>query len=173
MKMCIKCNINQSLEDFPKSTSSKDGKHSYCKKCMVRQRMDRYERKLKIMKMTETHRQCRVCEDLLSFDHYFNKKSPYCKKCQAYLGHIRNVRKYGIEPQDYINLLKKQDYRCKTCNRKTEKRLCIDHDHSCCIGEKSCGNCIRGLLCFECNVALGMIKDNKEVLASMILYLST
>ena len=172
MKQCIKCNMNQSLEDFPKSASSRDGKHSYCKKCMVKQRMDRYERKKKIMKMTETHKQCRVCEELLSFDNYSGKRNPYCKKCSAYLGHVRNVRKYGIQPEDYINLLKEQDYKCKTCGRTTEKRLCIDHDHSCCAGEKSCGKCIRGLLCFDCNVALGMIKDDLGTLTRMIKYLS-
>jgi hypothetical protein len=172
MKQCIKCNINKSLEDFPKSASSKDGKHSYCKKCMVKQRMDKYERKNKVMKITETHKQCRVCEELLSFDNYSGKKNPYCKKCNSYLGHIRNVRKYGIDVEDYINMLKNQDYACAICKRKTEKRLAVDHDHNCCAGENSCGKCIRGLLCFDCNIALGMLKDNIATLTRMINYLS-
>ncbi len=172
MKKCIKCNMSQSLEDFPKSASSRDGKHSYCKKCMVKQRMDRYERKLKIMKTTETHRQCRVCEEFVLFKDYSTKKNPYCKACQSYLGHVRNVRKYGIEPEDYIIMLKEQEYKCKICKTKTTKRLCIDHDHSCCTDNNSCGKCIRGLICFDCNVALGMIKDNINTLQSMIEYLS-
>lgn len=169
MKKCIKCNIQQSLDDFPKSSSSKDGKHSYCKKCMVKQRMDKYERKKKIMKVTETHKQCRVCERLLPFTN-FARKNPYCKSCSSYLGHVRNVRKHGVEPEQYVEMLKAQDFKCAICNKKTEKRLAIDHDHSCCK-ENSCGTCIRGLLCFDCNVALGMVKDDINILKNMISYL--
>jgi hypothetical protein len=37
--------------------------------------------------------------------------------------------------------------------------LCVDHDQACCPDEKrSCGNCIRGLLCLAGNTALGHIE---------------
>lgn len=39
--------------------------------------------------------------------------------------------------------------------------LVVDHDHSCCpSGEHSCGRCVRGLICKQCNTAAGMLSDD-------------
>ena len=35
---------------------------------------------------------------------------------------------------------------------------CIDHDHSCCPESRSCGQCIRGVICSGCNTMLGCIE---------------
>ncbi len=47
----------------------------------------------------------------------------------------------------------------------------IDHDHACCPGSYSCGSCVRGLLCWACNVALGIVKDDPDVLKGLLAYL--
>ncbi len=38
----------------------------------------------------------------------------------------------------------------------------IDHDHACCSGSKGCGNCIRALLCADCNTLLGRVELDKD-----------
>lgn len=51
------------------------------------------------------------------------------------------------------------------------RTLVVDHDHGCCPGQKSCGNCIRGLLCDNCNIGLGHFKDSVESLQLAIEYI--
>jgi len=42
----------------------------------------------------------------------------------------------------------------------TTKRLSIDHDHNCCPGQGSCGNCVRGALCARHNSYLGYLEND-------------
>jgi 5-methylcytosine-specific restriction endonuclease McrA len=64
-------------------------------------------------------------------------------------------RVYGITPEQYQELLIKQNYCCAVCERhETEfaRKLAIDHDHG--TGE------IFGLLCNECNHrVVGKVRD--------------
>jgi len=75
--------------------------------------------------------------------------------------------------------LAKQNGVCAICRnpevRKTPKReiksLAVDHDHKCCPGPRSCGKCVRGLICEKCNHALGQTSDDPAILESAISYL--
>jgi hypothetical protein len=45
-----------------------------------------------------------------------------------------------------------QDRACAGCHTPMpDAALEIDHDHACCPGERSCGRCVRGLVCRSCN----------------------
>lgn len=52
------------------------------------------------------------------------------------------------------------DLRCQYCDKRLHRRSGpqIDHDHSCCPGATSCGECIRGILCGGCNTAFGRLE---------------
>lgn len=97
------------------------------------------------------------------------------EKIKDYLKNYKLLNTYNITLEYYNNLLLKQDYKCAGCLKPQEEfkiAFAIDHDHGCCLGKKSCGNYIRGLLCTDCNLLLGSAKDNPEVLTRLASYLT-
>ena len=83
---------------------------------------------------------------------------------------LRRVYKKTLE--DKKREIAEQGGGCAICGRKyPEFILSQDHDHRCCPGKKSCGKCVRGMLCRFCNHALGNVKDNPETLRRMLHYL--
>lgn len=85
------------------------------------------------------------------------------------------LRKYRITLDDYERLLNAQGGRCAICQTaecSTGKRFAVDHDHACCSGPKTCGKCVRGLLCNNCNRLLGYLHDDIERARSVIAYLA-
>lgn len=85
-----------------------------------------------------------------------------------------NLKKYGMTPDDYYQMLEEQGGRCAICKVeecKTGTRFSVDHDHGCCTKPKTCGSCNRGLLCRTCNVGIGNLQDSIEILKNAINYL--
>lgn len=73
--------------------------------------------------------------------------------------------KYRLTLQRYEEILAEQGGTCAICSAESPGdyragRFHVDHDHACCPGDKSCGQCIRGLLCRGCNTALGNFADD-------------
>jgi hypothetical protein len=78
------------------------------------------------------------------------------------------IYRYDITIDHYYDMLDKQGGLCAIC--KTiypgygKQFFCVDHCHE--TGD------IRGLLCNDCNIALGRFKDNVETIAAALEYLS-
>lgn len=77
---------------------------------------------------------------------------------------------FGITLDEYNDMLKSQDERCAICGRhyteasRDKRRLAVDHDHK--TGR------IRGLLCTNCNGAIGRFSDSVELMSKAIEYLN-
>lgn len=88
-----------------------------------------------------------------------------CQRCKKNEAQYRDL--YGITLSDYDKLYDLQGGVCAMCSlpqiegRKT--RLCVDHCHD--TGK------VRGLLCTNCNVAIGLLKDDERLLQRGIDYL--
>lgn len=93
----------------------------------------------------------------------------WCKTCHF----AKKLRqRYALTPEAYYAILESQGGVCAICKSPPgDKRLAVDHDHGCCPGEKTCGECIRGLLCDTCNWWLGLIDDNLAMLEAAEQYL--
>lgn len=77
--------------------------------------------------------------------------------------HYHAFKKYRLTPQE---MFERDTATCQICGSHPEGGvvLSVDHDHSCCPGEETCGKCVRGFLCVNCNRGLGCFKDRDDVL---------
>lgn len=82
-----------------------------------------------------------------------------CRECNR-LNQIpqRLKSKYGLTVTRLEEMMQAQNLTCPLCleifNLDKHNGVCVDHDHGCCKGDKTCGKCIRGILCGECNKKL-------------------
>ena len=120
-------------------------------------------------------KRCPGCADWLPETSFgANKAMPdglanRCKDC-AWSAGIWS--KYRITGERYRGMLDQQDGACALClSPAKDGRLAVDHDHNCCPGARSCGKCVRSLLCLECNTSLGGFKDDVHLMQRAINYI--
>ena len=137
---------------------------------------------------------CTVCKTEKTLDNFYNYKASKdgkayrCKSCDDLARKKwiknnpeksqrstrgRNLKvKYGITIEDYEKLLKDQDGKCACCGAEENTSLyglnktlsfAVDHCHK--------TNKVRGLLCNQCNRAIGMLGDTKEGVLKALEYL--
>lgn len=122
-------------------------------------------------------RRCSACQEWLPLAS-FTKDSrstdgrrSTCLECHRAR---RRVAKFGVTVDWFDETLAAQDGCCAIC-KSPEPRgrgWAIDHDHGCCPDPgKSCGACVRGILCNPCNLALGLLGDRVDVLNVAAAYL--
>ncbi len=115
-------------------------------------------------------RRCKECHSKRSYQS--RKKRPRLKS-ERYenLRRWRLAKKYNMTTEEFSALLKKQRGKCRICGTKSEHwwtnefngGLHIDHHHGC--------GSVRGLLCSDCNTALGLLKENEKLFIQAAKYL--
>lgn len=84
----------------------------------------------------------------------------------------KRAAKYGLTRIELTAKLESQSFRCAICNDPLRENWVVDHDHSCCPGQHTCGKCVREILCHGCNVGIGILGESVERMTSVINYLS-
>ena len=100
------------------------------------------------------------CEGVVPPDSNAGRKT--CDGCLSDQGLYTACKTYGIAPDTYRNLRSRS---CEGCGAPPAegKSHAIDHCHS--------TGAVRGVLCHDCNVALGFLRDQESTLLNLALYL--
>jgi len=128
-------------------------------------------------------KRCLECDCLLIGEDRVMSRKKYCSStCKSKYRTSSGSRidshlwvNFKIREIEYDIILKSQGNKCAICYRdrsEFSKNFAVDHDHKCCPGKKSCGNCIRGLICFDCNIALGHLREDPKIVESALIYLN-
>lgn len=151
-KVCTRCGTEKMRSDFYVRRDRPNGVQAHCKAC-ERARY-RAESEYRRAWHKDDYQQNR--DDLLVVHAAY----------RAAQGVALRAKKYSLSVEEFLAL----GDRCRICSRTDS--LQVDHDHGCCPGEQSCGQCVRGLLCPSCNTGLSRFKDNPDLLAAAIEYLA-
>lgn len=142
LKICPKCNQEKELELFRKQKNNKSGYANVCKKC---------------------HSEYMTA-------YYIKNPEKNAEKIRMNTHYKPSWRRHNLTEEAYIELFNLYDGKCHSC--KDNDAVNIDHDHSCCDSYRSCGNCVRGLLCHGCNTALGLLQDSPKNIKNLLEYIS-
>lgn len=111
--------------------------------------------------------QCKICAEA---SHKFKYKTDeqYRKRRVQNTVDSKRKKEYGVNREEFKNLFQHQDGLCAICNVSLDgsRKGLLGHLDHCHTTKK-----VRGILCGECNLALGLFRDNEEFLLSAVQYL--
>ena len=154
------CKQEKDILEFKKRVDRID---QYTSKCLVC--LSEYY-KIKNKEYRKTHKRVGVSpEKTLEYHKNFILKHPDFKVKYSRKNNL--MSSYGITLDEYEILLNKQGGVCAICSQKESSKnnyLCVDHDHK--TGK------VRGLLCTQCNHAIGKLKDDPNLFIKAAEYLA-
>lgn len=190
-KVCSTCKVWKTVGEFYKRTRSKDGLSVKCKVCSKE-----YDAKYYIEHQEEHHQkgiQYRIdnVDKLREYERvryaeeghrykdlnypqkfYENNKERILEREREPENSQRHKdlalqRNYGITLEQYDSMLIAQGGHCAICPATEPggrfKYFCVDHNHT--------TSKVRGLLCNNCNRAIGLLKDSPVLLRAAAIYL--
>lgn len=169
MKACKVCGVEKPLDDYYLDKTCRDGHWGKCKSCANAQSKawnDSHPESRRATEKRLRERQKARRQADPEYRELFNEKRRASHaKNRGVRTASRLKRVHGITSEQFNALLEAQGNCCAICKRTEPLAVGwhVDHDHSCCPGAyRSCGKCVRGILCAPCNVGLGSFQDDPE-----------
>ena len=159
MKRCKVCTDLKTFDDFYRAAGTRDGYRSECKACNLKRRrlwyLDNREREIARVLAWQVEHPEMVRARMDAFRAAGKKKVSDRKS--------RLKRKYGLTLEDFDEMLASQGGGCAICGKPDPDN--VDHDHV--TGR------VRGILCWNCNIAIGQLEDDSDRARAMAEYLHT
>jgi hypothetical protein len=184
LKTCTKCKRDLPITEYCKDKYKSDGLNSACRECKAKDQKKYRKNNPEIIKEIRKRANKKYKEKHPNKDHEYylknkEKINQYQKKYnEQHKDHItarqrkyKLRKKYNTTPEHVNYLAKIQNECCAICGTHKSDvkmgggKLCIDHDHE--------TGSVRGLLCGQCNSALGHFNHSTDILNKAIKYLET
>ena len=143
-KMCSKCGDVKLMSEFHKDATRKNGRYPFCKSC-------------------ESARKCNPVDRARSNAYYHSHR--------AQVRSSQSAKRLGVSTAEYrtkfYEFLVLQDSECGMCGDaylSRPKHFVMDHDHG--------SGRLRGVLCTQCNTALGSLKEDPDRFRGGLEYMS-
>lgn len=174
---CTLCKKEKDVSEFYKSQRHKLGYIPSCKECESLRHLTNYDPKNRKQNYMESKEKYLVNAKIYAEknkekirqqkkDYYQNNKLMFLEAGWKKKG-ILNKNSLFFKQQDFNELFEIANYSCQICKKadiKHKKGFVVDHCHK--------TNYARGILCANCNIALGCFRDSIEHLNNAIKYLT-
>lgn len=185
LRRCARCKEVKPEGDFYASRQAKCGRQGMCIECQLlyskevqgRMALRVHDDQCECQPCVTGVKFCTRCKETKSREDFSLKKTSgdglqqHCQRCQM---EMWRLRRYGLSDAAFNSMLTEQGGKCAACSRDfgDDNKPHIDHDHACCDSQKTCGKCVRQLLCKGCNWLLGIIKDDRNTPIGLLDYLN-
>ncbi|MFF7750289.1 endonuclease VII domain-containing protein [Streptomyces sp. NPDC007971] len=171
-KKCSTCQKVLSVGAFAGNRSRPDGLQANCRECAAEYHRRRQEAQGKTVRekadVPDGYELCRSCGEIKSHSEWHRNatasdgRSTRCKACRAVRGRADHLkRNYGLTESERDAMVAAQRGLCVICLDAPAAH--VDHCHK--TGR------VRGVLCFNCNSAIGKLGDNPDAVRRAAAYL--
>lgn len=133
-----------------------------CIKCEIEKDISEYHKNK--LASDGLHTYCKTCRNVK--EKTGSKYGRAVLSTKEYNRQRQIFHKYGLTIEQYDAMLSQP---CGACG---DVATTVDHDHACCPTVRTCGKCIRGVLCHRCNLLEGKLSANKDRVVAIMNYLS-
>jgi hypothetical protein len=164
-KKCIKCGVEKPLSEYTFHNRNKGQHRNFCHDCEKTWISEYHKSSHGKEKRKEWIGKNK--EKIEEYKRIYKQDVIKQERSRVYHRARWLKESFNMTVDDYMVMYEEQDGKCKICGstQNGKKNFCVDHNHE--TGK------VRGLLCHNCNVSVGLMKDDPDLLRQAADYLES